>query len=183
MTARRSTRLRVVVVGFVTMLATMLGVGTASAHSAVIGSTPENGAQIAAAPEQVSLRFNEALQPKFASLTVVGPDGNLWAKGDPTVQGDTISVPLDGLGPVGDYTIAFRVTSADGHPVSGTQTFALTQEGTGTPGPKAGGQSSDSGTSDESSDGNVLIWVIVGVAVLLFVGGLWFALRKPRGQN
>lgn len=183
MTGLRITRLRVVVVGFVAMLATMLGVGTASAHSAVVGSSPANGAQIATAPDRVSLQFNEALQPKFASLTVVGPDGNLWSKGDPTVQGDTISVPLEGLGPVGDYTIAFRVTSADGHPVSGTQKFSLTQEGTGTPGPKAGGQSADSGSSDSSSNGNVLIWVIVGVAVVLFGGGLWFALRKPRGQS
>lgn len=183
MTHRRLTGLRVVGIGFVAMLATMLGIGTASAHSAVVGSTPANGAQIATAPDTVSLRFNEALQPKFASLTVVGPDGNLWSKGDPTVQGDTISVPLEGLGPVGDYTIAFRVTSADGHPVSGTQTFSLTQEGTGTPGPKAGGQSSDSGDSTESSTGNVLVWVIVGAAVVLFVGGLWFALRKPRDQS
>ncbi|WP_430335035.1 copper resistance CopC family protein [Rhodococcus sp. ACT016] len=174
--------LRVIAIGFVTMLAAMLGVGTASAHSAVVGSDPANGAQIATAPERVSLKFNEALQAKFASLTVVGPDGNLWSKGDPTVQGDTVSVPLEGLGPVGDYTIAFRVTSADGHPVSGTQKFTLTQEGTGTPGPKPGGQSSDS--SDESSGGgSALIWVFVAVGVVVFGGGLWFALRKPRSQD
>ncbi len=175
--------LRVIAIGFLAMLATMLGVGTASAHSAVVASDPANGAQIATAPARVSLTFNEALQEKFASLTVVGPDGNLWSKGNPTVQGDSVSVPLEGLGPVGDYTIAFRVTSADGHPVSGTQVFTLTQEGTGTPGPKAGGgQSSDS--SDESSDGgNTLIWVFVGVGVVVVAGGLWFALRKPRGQD
>ena len=182
MTGRAITSLRVVVIGFVAMLATMLGVGTAAAHSAVISSTPENGAQIAAAPDRVSLTFNEALQEKFASLTVVGPDGNLWSKGDPTVQGDSISVPLDGLGPVGDYTIAFRVTSADGHPVSGTRTFTLTQEGTGTPGQKVGGQTATTG-DDESSSGNaLLVGGIVG-AVVLFGGGLWFALRKPREQR
>ncbi|MCL2536415.1 MAG: copper resistance protein CopC [Nocardiaceae bacterium] len=183
MTRRKVNSLRIIAIGFAAMLATMLGVGTAAAHSAVIGSDPANGAQIATAPERVSLQFNEALQAKFASLTVVGPDGNLWSKGDPTVQGDTVSVPLEGLGPVGDYTIAFRVTSADGHPVSGTQKFTLTQEGTGTPGPKPGGQSSDSSSSDGSSDSNVLIWVIVVAAVVLFGGGLWFALRKPRSQD
>jgi methionine-rich copper-binding protein CopC len=176
--------LRVIAIGFVTMLAAMLGVGTASAHSAVVGSDPANGAQIATAPERVSLRFNEALQEKFASLTVVGPDGNLWSKGSPTVQADTISVPLEGLGPVGEYTIAFRVTSADGHPVSGTQKFTLTQQGTGTPGPKAGGQSSSSSSSDGSSSGNNwLIWVFVGAGVVVIGGGLWFVLRKPRGQS
>ncbi|WP_305093338.1 copper resistance CopC family protein [Prescottella sp. R16] len=179
MTRHTLTGLRVVVIGFVAMLATMLGVGTAAAHSAVIGSSPENGTEIATAPDRVSLQFNETLQDKFASLTVVGPDGNLWSKGDPTVAGDSISVPLEGLGPVGEYTIAFRVTSADGHPVSGTRTFTLTQEGTGTPGAKAGGQSSDS-SSDDESDSSMLIWVFVGVGVVVFAGGLWFALRKPR---
>ncbi|RVW07823.1 copper resistance protein CopC [Prescottella agglutinans] len=184
MTGRRITSLRVIAIGFVAMLATMLGVGTASAHSAVVASDPANGAQIATAPARVSLTFNEALQEKFASLTVVGPDGNLWSKGNPSVQGDTVSVPLEGLGPVGDYTIAFRVTSADGHPVSGTQVFTLTQEGTGTPGPKAGGGGQSSNGSDESSDGgNTLIWVFVGVGVVVVAGGLWFALRKPRGQD
>lgn len=181
MSPRLTQRFRIIAVGFVAMLATLLGAGTAAAHSAVIASTPDNGAQIATAPERVSLQFNEALQEKFASLTVVGPDGNLWSKGDPTIQGDTASVPLEGLGPVGEYTIAFRVTSADGHPVSGTRVFTLTQEGTGVPGPKAGGQ--DSSSSEAESGPNLLIWGIVGVAVIMFAGGLWFALRKPRGEN
>ncbi|RVW02562.1 copper resistance protein CopC [Rhodococcus spongiicola] len=158
----------------------VLGVGAASAHSALIGSSPENGAQITTAPQQVTLQFNEALHQNFASLTVVGPDGNLWSKGDPTVQGDTVSVPLDGLGPAGEYTIAFRVTSADGHPISGTQVFTLTQEGAGTPGPAA---AAPSGSSDDSSGNSGLIWVFVGVGVVVFGGGLWFALRRPRGQG
>ena len=79
----------------------------------------------------MSVTFNEALQESFASLTVVGPDGNLWSKGDPAVEGPTVSAELGDLGPAGVYTIAFRVTSADGHPVSGTRTFTLTQDGVG----------------------------------------------------
>ncbi|PTR25600.1 hypothetical protein C8K36_10630 [Rhodococcus sp. OK519] len=183
MSPRLIQRLRIVAIGFVAMLATLLGAGTASAHSAVIASTPANGSEIAAAPDRVSLTFNEALQAKFATLTVVGPgeDRALWSKGDPTVQGDTVSVPLEGLGPAGVYTIAYRVTSADGHPVSGTQTFTLTQDGTGTPGPQVGGQTD--GSSSDDSGPNLMIWVIVVAAVLVFGGGLWFALRKPRGEN
>ena len=181
MSAHRTHRFRIIAVGFVAMLATMLGAGTASAHSAVISSSPENAAQIATAPDRVTVTFNEALQEKFASLTVVGPDGNLWSKGDPSVQGDSVSVPLDGLGPVGEYTMAFRVTSADGHPVSGTRVFTLTQEGTGTPGPKVNGQKASGGTDDSGS--NILVWGLVGVGVVVLGGGLWLALRKPRGEN
>ena len=170
------TSVKVIAVGLLTMLASMLGAGTALAHSVVISSTPENGAEIAAGPERVSVTFNEALQESFASLTVVGPDGNLWTKGDPAVEGPTVSAELGELGPAGVYTVAFRVTSADGHPVSGTRTFTLTQEGSGTPGAAAD-------SSGESGSGGVPLWPFIVAGVLVFGGGLWFALRKPRGEN
>lgn len=168
-------RIRVVAVGLFTLLMLALTAGPASAHSVVTGSTPEDGAQIAAGPEQVSVTFNEALQEAFASLTVVGPDGNLWSKSDPIVSGATVSTEVGELGPTGEYTIAYRVTSADGHPVSGTRTFTLTEEGSGTPGPAAG-----AGESDESGSGGVPIWVFVVAGVVVFAGALAFALRKPR---
>ncbi|MFE5707502.1 copper resistance protein CopC [Rhodococcus koreensis] len=170
------TSVKVIAVGLLTMLASMLGAGTALAHSVVISSTPENGAEIASGPERVSVTFNEALQESFASLTVVGPDGNLWTKGDPVVEGPTVSAELGELGPAGVYTVAFRVTSADGHPVSGTRTFTLTQEGTGTPGAAAD-------SSGESGSGGVPLWPFIVAGVVVFGGGLWFALRKPRGEN
>lgn len=170
------TSVKVIAVGLLTMVASMLGAGTALAHSVVISSTPENGAEIASGPERVSVTFNEALQESFASLTVVGPDGNLWTKGDPVVEGPTVSAELGELGPAGVYTVAFRVTSADGHPVSGTRTFTLTQEGSGTPGAAAD-------SSGESGNGGVPLWPFIVAGVVVFGGGLWFALRKPRGEN
>lgn len=171
------TSVKVIVVGLVAMLAGMLGAGTASAHSVVIDSTPANESQIASGPERVSVTFNEALQESFASLTVVGPDGNLWTKSTPAVEGSTVSADLGELGPAGVYTIAYRVTSADGHPVSGTLTFTLTEEGTGTAGAAA---SESSGDSDSSG---VPLWPFIALGVVVFGGGLWFALRKPRGAN
>ncbi|MGW6695093.1 copper resistance CopC family protein [Rhodococcus sp. NPDC054953] len=172
-----SARIRILVLGALTALAAVLGVGVAGAHSAVTGSDPEAGAQVTAGPDRVTLTFNEPVQSSFATLTVVGPDGNLWSKGDPVVSGSTISVPVGELGPTGEYTIAYRVTSADGHPVSGTSRFTLTVEGTGTPGPKPGGQ--DAAGDDDGSGQSWLIWVLVGAAVVVFGGGLAFALRKP----
>lgn len=152
--------------------ATIMVAGPAAAHSAVIATDPADGAQLATGPERVTVTFNENLQPDFPSLTVVGPDGNLWSKGDPVVDGPTVSTEVGDLGPVGKYTIAYRVTSADGHPVSGTRTFELTTAGHGTPGPRADAGSS-SGTEDS---GGVPIWVFIVPAVLVFAAGLAFAL-------
>ncbi|MFC9994508.1 copper resistance protein CopC [Nocardia sp. NPDC127526] len=156
-----------------------LGGGVANAHSAAIASTPENGAKIDAAPARVSVTFNEDLQASYPSMTVTGPDGNLWSKGQPLVEGPSVSIEVGELGPVGEYTIAYRVTSADGHPVSGTRKFELTKAGNGTPGPKA-----DSSAKAGGSDGGgVPLWVFIVGAVVLFGGGLAFALFGGKGKR
>ncbi len=170
--------LRTLVVAVLAVFAALTGVGVAGAHSAAIAVSPETGSQVAAGPDQVSVTFNEPLQSSFASLTVVGPDDNLWSKGEPTVAGATISVPVGALGPAGDYTIAYRVTSADGHPVSGTSGFTLTAAGTGTPGAPASGGSATG--SDDGSGSGWMLWAFIGAGIVVFGAGLTFALRKPR---
>lgn len=158
------------------MTALLLGTGTAAAHSVALSSNPEDGSEIAQAPSTVSVTFNENINEEFAALTVTGPDGSRWSDGDPTVSGPTVSIDLAGLGPVGEYTIAFRVTSADGHPVSGTRTFTLTEEGTGTPVATA----DEADAADGSGDGGPQVWWFIVAGVIVVAGGLWFALRKPK---
>ena len=160
--------------------ALLFAAGPAAAHSVVIASTPAPGEQIAQGPERVSLTFNEALQESFAALTVAGPDGNLWSKGDPLVEDATVSVAVGDLGPAGEYTIAYRVTSADGHPVTGTQVFTLTQDGPGAPGAAAAAAGAAAPASDSDEDSGPAVWIFVVVGVVVLAGVLWFVLRKPK---
>lgn len=155
--------------------ATIAVAGPAGAHSTVVSTDPADGAQLSTGPARVSITFNENLQPDFPSLTVVGPDGNLWSKSDAAVDGPTVSVEVGELGPAGTYTMAYRVTSADGHPVSGTRTFELTTAGHGTPGPKA-----DAANGSGGDSGGPPIWVFIVPAVLVFAAGLGFALFGGR---
>lgn len=159
--------------------ALLIGAPTASAHSVVTGSDPTDGASIATGPEQVSVSFNEVPQSQFATLNVVGPDGNLWSKGDPRIEGQSIVVDVGELGPVGDYTIAYRVTSADGHPISGTLGFTLTEEGSGTPGAAADASAE---ADSEGGGGGLPLWPFLVAGIVIFGGGLAFALRKPKEQ-
>lgn len=163
---------RCVAVLLTMFVALILGTSSASAHSVVVGSSPENESSVDAGPAEATVTFNEAVQSDFASLTVVGPDGNLWSEGDPRVSGSTVAIDVRELGPTGTYTIAYRVTSADGHPVSGTRTFELTTAGNGTPGAAA-----DSDASG-ASGGGVPLWPFLVAAAVVFLGGLAFALRK-----
>ena len=119
------------------VIAALAGAGVASAHAVRVATDPVENAELSQAPQKVSATFNEKLQPQFAAMTVVGPDGNLWSTGDPHVVGAVISVGVLPLGPSGTYTVNYRVTSADGHVVSASWSFRLTVSGTGTPGPSA----------------------------------------------
>jgi len=149
-----------------------LTAGTASAHAARVSAQPAANTALNAGPAQVSATFNEDLQTTFAAMTVVGPDGNLWTAGDPQVHGTVVSVGVRPLGPVGDYTVNYRVTSADGHVVAGSWSFRLTVPGTGTPGPSA--------QAPRDSPDDLPIWPFVLGAVILVGGGALWALRnKP----
>lgn len=84
---------------------------------------PADGAALTVGPDRVSATFDEPLQPTFAAMTVVGPDGKGWSTGDPAVRGAVVSIGVRPLGPAGTYTVNYRVTSADGHVVSGRGRF------------------------------------------------------------
>src|SRR5215218_2263426 len=89
----------------------------ANAHAALSSSDPTEGDRIDTPPTQITLTFNQNVEQMFAALTVTGPDGSQWGHGAPRAQGRDLVVDLAGLGPAGRYTVAFRVVSADGHPI------------------------------------------------------------------
>jgi copper resistance protein C len=158
------------------MLAAMTSAATinaevASAHAARVSVNPPDNAVLTTGPDQVSATFNERLQTTFAAMTVVGPDGNVWSTGEPAVQGAVVSIGMRPLGPAGTYTVNYRVTSADGHVVSGSWSFRLTVPGTGTPGPAAA-------ATDTGDDIPVWPFVVVALA-LVAAGALWAVRRRP----
>jgi copper resistance protein C len=149
-----------------------LTAGAASAHAARVSADPADKASVSTGPVRVSATFNEDLQTTFAAMTVVGPDGNLWTTGSPQVLGTVVSIGLRPLGPAGDYTVNYRVTSADGHVVAGSWSFRLTAAGTGTPGLAA--QHGNDPTDD------VPIWpFVLGAVVVVGAGALWSIRNRP----
>jgi copper transport protein len=100
----------------------------ASAHALLNATTPERGARLDAAPEQVSLRFSEPVEAEFGAVRVFDSDGREVQAGrafHPGGRGAEVAVRLrDGLGEDG-YTVTYRVISADSHPVSGGFVFVV----------------------------------------------------------
>jgi methionine-rich copper-binding protein CopC len=169
----------VLTLGFVT--GTLGNAGVAAAHAARIASDPNENASLTEPPPRVSAMFNEAMQPQFAAMTVVGPDGNLWSTGEPWVDGAVISVGVRPLGPAGTYTVNYRATSADGHVVAGSWSFQLTVAGPGASGPAAAGSGPPAADAAENSDepSDIPVWpFFLGAVVIIGAGVVWAARRR-----
>jgi methionine-rich copper-binding protein CopC len=102
------------------------GAVPASAHSGLVSTDPGDGATIDSAPHQVTLTFNEAPQSLGTEIVVLGPDGSQVSDGEAVVADVSVTQPLQADLPAGAYAIQWRVTSADGHPLSGELSFTAT---------------------------------------------------------
>ncbi|KOX00825.1 membrane protein [Streptomyces sp. NRRL B-1140] len=106
--------------------ALLAGAGPASAHAAVTGSDPAQGAVVDKAPARISLTFSEQVALSGDSLRVLDPEGKRVDTAKPAnVSGTTYAVPLHSGLPDGTYTVAYQVVSADSHPVAGAWTFSI----------------------------------------------------------
>ncbi|MGR0221245.1 copper resistance protein CopC [Agromyces sp. ZXT2-6] len=174
----------------------------AFAHNTVIDEGPAAESTIAEPPVEVWIETNDVLLDieGATAMDVVGPDGRHYATACPTVDGAIASVAAE-LGPAGEYTVAYRVVSADGHPITGDHTFlwepgdgAALAEGsadavcaTGS-GDAAAGPDDAVGGVDERTDAAAsgasadVAWIAIAAVVVIGAGVAAFVLtrRRPR---
>ncbi|MET7696286.1 copper resistance protein CopC [Streptomyces sp. NPDC005485] len=104
----------------------MAGAAPASAHAALTGSDPQQGAVVDKAPAQVSLTFSEKVALSDGSLQVLDPKGKRVDTGKTSSEGGTTyGMKLRTGLPDGTFTVTYQVVSADSHPVSGAFTFSI----------------------------------------------------------
>ncbi|XCX49968.1 copper resistance protein CopC [Streptomyces phytohabitans] len=128
--ARRDRALLGVLGLLAAVCALLLGTAApASAHAALTGSDPADGAVVGSAPAEITLTFSEGVALSDDSVRVLAPDGERVDAGKVRDLGGGGSVEYgaalrDGLGD-GTYTVAWKAVSADSHPVSGAFTFSV----------------------------------------------------------
>jgi copper transport protein len=98
--------------------------GTASAHAQLVRSTPADRAVLASAPADASFVFSDSVTAASGIRAVRNGGGSVLAGKARVVKGRTLVVPLRHLSD-GDYTVLWRVVSADGHLISGVIAFAV----------------------------------------------------------
>jgi methionine-rich copper-binding protein CopC len=97
----------------------------AAAHAELESSTPEAGENLDTAPTEVTLTFDDELNPDGSSFSVVDADGHEVGSGevDLTVADRNVMTGDVTISDPGIYTVEYTVVGDDGHSVSGTISF------------------------------------------------------------
>jgi copper transport protein len=107
------------------LVAGVVTAGPASAHAALVSSSPADGARLQNSPGKVTLQFSEHVTIGPGYARVLAGDGTPVDTGKPAVSGDTVTIPLREKLSQGGYVVTYRIISADSHPVSGAYAFAV----------------------------------------------------------
>ncbi len=162
--------------------------GAALAHDVLEKTTPGDGTTVAQLAPQVSLSFSDAPLAVGTQVLVTGPSGNM-VDGAPTIEGRDVVQRLLPAAPAGDYVVTYRVTSKDGHPISGSFSFHAT---VGLDGSTATAEATvhvpqvdppaETAAKDSQFVPVVLTIVAVLILVVLFGVVIWVASRR-RGNS
>ncbi|HET6548858.1 MAG TPA: copper resistance protein CopC [Solirubrobacter sp.] len=98
---------------------------TAGAHATLERSSPADGTQLEAAPATVTMHFSEPVQLGPGAIQLLNAAGDELKTAKPRAQGADVALTLPRGLTDGTYVVAWRVTSADSHPVSGAFSFSV----------------------------------------------------------
>lgn len=190
-----------VLTGLVTLAlglaAVLLGAPAAQAHNVLQSTDPAAGATVPYVPELITLTFNEPVLAVGTTIMVHTADDTMVNIGPPILVDNTVQQAVTGELPAGEYTVLYRVTSTDGHPIEDEFTFIAAESmsygvTTPTPTPSAEAPATEpaapsptptaSPTPTPSVDeGRISGAVLVGIVAVLVVVGLvvaWLLLRR-----
>lgn len=123
--ARR--RVSLAVAAFATLLP-LLAATPALAHAHLRAARPSDGGTVPPGLHDLRLSYSEAVEPRFSSVSIAGPDGKPLAAapvaGDPA-DGRVLVLHLDRPLTPGAYTVTWHATSVDTHRTEGSYRFTV----------------------------------------------------------
>ena len=110
----------------VAVVSALVAPSAALAHASLVGTTPADGAVLDRSPEAVVLRFDESVSTVPGSVRVFDSEvSRIDSGGIEKPSSDSVSVGLPADLPDGTYVVAWRVLSADSHPIRGAFAFSV----------------------------------------------------------
>lgn len=96
-------------------------------HVELVSSSPNVGANLDTAPTEVTITFDDELNPEKSSFTVTDADRNQVGSGDvdlTVADRNVLNGPVSISDP-GVYTVTYTVAGVDGHEIDGTFSFGF----------------------------------------------------------
>ncbi|WP_431923376.1 copper resistance CopC family protein [Micromonospora wenchangensis] len=183
MSASRQTAGRFVAVLLAGVLTLFVAATPARAHNGLRSASPARDATLTRAPNAITLEFLARLDPTFTTIVLTDGTKRRIPTDDPVVSGATGSVRVTGPLTNGTYTVAYRVVSADGHPVQGSYQFTVADPaGPAAPAPDRTTGSAAPAAAPASGRGGGRI-AVVGVAGSAVVALLAAAMLRRRRRS
>jgi copper transport protein len=146
----------------------------ASAHASLESTEPASGAVLDDAPDRIELRFTESVQVDDDSVRLFDASGaRVETGGAQHPEGRVVVVPLGALDD-GGYVVAWKVVSADGHPIGGGFTFRVGDAGTAVDPSVVSGVLASQSTSRAVGVAAGVVRFAVFASLLVLVGALGF---------
>lgn len=177
---------------------------SASAHDALVSSTPAADSEVETLPTELTLTFSAKLIDGEGATEVVvtDPDGDTVTDGPATVNGAVVTQPLVSSAPAGEYHVIWKVVSSDGHPTSDEFFFTVTTGSeavpsdepsaapttaapsdavSATPTPTPTPTTTEAPDSSEGSGAGTWIWVLsIGGILVIVALMVWYSVRRRR---
>lgn len=202
LTLRRSAAPIALAAGLLAAFLVLLSPAPASAHDALVSSSPAADESVETVPAELTLTFSAKLIDGEGATEVVvtAPDGTSLTDGQATVDGAIVTQPLRGSGPAGEYHVIWKVVSSDGHPTSGEYSFTVTvgDEETATEEPSASpttaaptveqtaapeATTAPPADADDVDGSSAWIWVLSGIGILVVAGVIVWLVVRGRGRG
>jgi methionine-rich copper-binding protein CopC len=166
--------------------ALVIGANPASAHNVLKSTSPVDGKKVARTPSSVILTFDEPAIALGTKLVVTGPEGPAQT-GKPRLVDNTVTQDLQPGAPAGTYTVDWRVTSADGHPISGSFTFTAEAAAAGIPAtaPSLAPHPSTAPTAQTAptAHGSSGLWLVAAALIVVASGLVAVGRRRLSSGN
>ncbi len=175
--------------------------GTASAHTDLSTTNPEDGSEITEAISSISLTYSGQIE-EGSSFEILDADGTVFSVNEFTVMDGVLTGNLAAPLENGEYTVNWNSISEDGHPLEGTFSFTvnapveevsaieqskstdetettdiMTDEADETS--QATEVASSAATMDQQ-ESSPLIWVIAALAVVLVAVSIFAITRRKK---
>ncbi len=150
------------------------------AHDELLSTDPAAGQSVASVPAEVVLTFAEPPLGLGMAVQVIGPDGTDVAAGPPTLSGSVVHQAVEAGAPAGRYSVRWRVTADDGHPVTGDFTFTAHAGGGGATAAGSSGAAPAATRGSSSGTSSMLWWGAAALLVLLGLVAANAARRRTR---